>query len=555
MAPPATDATRSNPVTPSATFDVLVLGGGLGGLSTALRLADAGLSLAVLRKKPSADSSSAWAQGGIAAAMDGDDTPAQHAADTLVAGAGLCRPATVDFVTSQAPAAIRWLQSQGVAFTPPDHDEPGELHLTREGGHSRRRIVHAADATGRAVIAGLEARVAEHRGIQLLDDRIGIDLITTWKQRIPGPNRCVGVYALNRTSGRVETIAARAIVLATGGASKIYLYTTNPDTSTGDGIAMAWRAGCRVANMEFVQFHPTCLFHPLAKSELISEAVRGEGGLLRLPDGRRFMDAHDSRAELAPRDIVARAIDAEMKRGGFDCVYLDISHKPAAEILHHFPNIALRLKTFGIDMTRDPIPVVPAAHYSCGGIVTDLTAATDLASLYAVGECTWTGLHGANRLASNSLLECVVFGAAACARIVSELALAPPPLNSLIAWDESRVTDTDEQVIVSHNWEELRRFMWDYVGIVRTNKRLARARHRVDLLHEEITEFYSHFRVTNDLIELRNLALVAELTILSAQSRQESRGLHFNRDYPAALPDREARDTILIPGGAASRRL
>ncbi len=557
MALPATDARRAKPVTTSATFDVLVLGGGLGGLSTALRLADAGLSVGVLRKKPSAESSSAWAQGGIAAAMDGDDTPAQHAADTLVAGAGLCRPATVDFVTGQAPAAIRWLQSQGVAFTlpaPDNSDGPGELHLTREGGHSRRRIVHAEDATGRAVIAGLEARVAEHNGIQLLDDRIGIDLITTWKQRIPGPNRCVGVYALNRTSGRVETIAARSIVLATGGASKIYLYTTNPDTSTGDGIAMAWRAGCRVANMEFVQFHPTCLFHPLAKSELISEAVRGEGGLLRLPDGRRFMDAHDSRAELAPRDIVARAIDAEMKRGGFDCVYLDISHRPAAEILHHFPNIAQRLKTFGIDMTRDPIPVVPAAHYSCGGIVTDLTAATDLAGLYAVGECTWTGLHGANRLASNSLLECVVFGAAASARIVSELATAPPPLTGLVAWDESRVTDTDEQVIVSHNWEELRRFMWDYVGIVRTNKRLARARHRVDLLHEEIAEFYNHFRVTNDLIELRNLALVAELTILSAQSRQESRGLHFNRDYPSALPDREARDTILIPGGAASRR-
>ena len=540
-------------MTPSAAFDVVVLGGGLGGLSAALRLADAGQTVAVLRKKPSGESSSAWAQGGIAAAMDAGDSPAQHAADTLVAGAGLCRPATVDFVVGQAPDAIRWLQSQGVEFTTADNDQPDSIHLTREGGHSRRRIVHAADATGKAIIASLEARVAEHSRIQLLDDRIGIDLITTWKQRIAGPNRCVGVYALNRTTGRVETIAARAIVLATGGASMIYLYTTNPDTSTGDGIAMAWRAGCRVANMEFVQFHPTCLFHPLAKSVLISEAVRGEGGVLRLPDGRRFMDAHDPRAELAPRDIVARAIDAEMKRGGFDCVYLDISHKPAAEILHHFPNIAQRLKTFGIDITHDPIPVVPAAHYSCGGIVTDLTAATDLASLYAVGECAWTGLHGANRLASNSLLECVVFGAAASGRIVGELASAPPAATNLIAWDESRVTDTDEQVIVSHNWEELRRFMWDYVGIVRTNKRLARARHRVDLLHEEIAEFYSHFRVTNDLIELRNLALVAELTILSAQSRQESRGLHFNRDYPTALPDREARDTILIPGGAAGR--
>jgi L-aspartate oxidase len=541
-------------VTPSAAFDVVVLGGGLGGLSVALRLADAGLTVGVMRKKPSTESSSAWAQGGIAAAIDAEDSPAQHAADTMEAGAGLCRRSTVDFVVNQAPGAIRWLQDQGVAFTAAGPNHRGALHLTREGGHSRRRIVHAADATGQAVIAGLEARVAEHPGIQLLDDRIGIDLITSAKQRIPGPNRCVGIHALNRATGRVETIAARSIVLATGGASKIYLYTTNPDTSTGDGIAMAWRAGCRVANMEFVQFHPTCLFHPLAKSELISEAVRGEGGVLRLPDGRRFMDAHDPRAELAPRDIVARAIDAEMKRGGLDCVYLDISHKPAAEILGHFPNIAQRLRTFGIDITRDPIPVVPAAHYSCGGVVTDLNAATDLPGLYAVGECTWTGLHGANRLASNSLLECVVFGSAASKRIVAEMATAPPPATHLAPWDESRVTDPDELVIVSHNWDELRRFMWDYVGIVRTNKRLARARHRVDLLHEEIAEFYGNFRVTNDLIELRNLALVAELTILSAQSRQESRGLHCNRDYPESLPDSEARDTILIPGAAARMR-
>jgi L-aspartate oxidase len=541
-------------VTPFAAYDVLVVGGGLGGLSAALRLADAGLLVGLLRKKPSSESSSAWAQGGIAAAMDAADSPASHAADTVEAGAGLCRPATVDFVTSRAPDAIRWLQGQGVAFTLLDGKEPGTLHLTREGGHSRRRIVHADDATGRAVVSSLEARVAAHDNIRILDDRIGIDLITSSKQQLPGPNRCVGIYALNRTTGLVETIAARTVVLATGGASKIYLYTTNPDTSTGDGIAMAWRAGCRVANMEFVQFHPTCLFHPMAKSLLISEALRGEGGILCLPDGRRFMDEHDPRAELAPRDIVARAIDTEMKRGGFDCVYLDISHKPATEITRHFPNIAQRLKAFGIDITRDPIPVVPAAHYSCGGVMTDLDAATDLANLFAVGECTWTGLHGANRLASNSLLECVVFAAAASEKIVAELATAPRAATSLRPWDESRVTDPDEQVIVSHNWEELRRFMWDYVGIFRTNKRLARARHRVDLLREEIAEFYGHFRVTNDLIELRNLALVAELTILSAQSRQESRGLHCNRDYPAALPDRDARDTILIPVGAARRQ-
>jgi len=541
-------------VTPSAAFDVVVLGGGLGGLSAALRLGHAGLSVGLLRKKPSTESSSAWAQGGIAAAMDPEDSPAGHAADTLEAGAGLCRPATVEFVTRHAPDAIRWLQSQGVAFTVVDGKEPSTLHLTREGGHSRRRIVHADDATGHAVVSSLEGRVAEHDNIRILDDRIGIDLITSSKQQLPGPNRCVGVYALNRATGLVETISARAIILATGGASKIYLYTSNPDTSTGDGIAMAWRAGCRVANMEFVQFHPTCLFHPMAKSLLISEALRGEGGILCLPDGRRFMDEHDPRAELAPRDIVARAIDTEMKRGGFDCVYLDISHKPADEITRRFPNIAQRLKSFGIDITRDPIPVVPAAHYSCGGVMTDLDAATDLANLYAVGECTWTGLHGANRLASNSLLECVVFGAAASEKIAADLATAPPAATNLRPWDESRVTDPDEQVIVSHNWEELRRFMWDYVGIFRTNKRLARARHRVDLLREEIAEFYGHFRVTNDLIELRNLALVAELTILSAQSRQESRGLHCNRDYPSALPDRDARDTILIPVGAARRQ-
>lgn len=525
---------------------MLIIGAGLGGLSAALRLAEGGLSVGVLAKKPPGESSSAWAQGGIAAALDPEDSPAAHAADTLVAGAGLCKPATVDFVCNQAPAAIRWLQEQGVGFTSAE-DGPARPHLTREGGHARRRIVHAADATGAAVIESLADRARQHPGIQLLADRIGVDLITTAKMRAPGPNRCVGAYALNRSTGRVETLAARAVVLATGGASKVYLYTTNPDTSTGDGIAMAWRAGCRIANMEFVQFHPTCLYHPLAKSVLISEAVRGEGGVLRLPDGRRFMPDHDPRAELAPRDIVARAIDAEMKKGGLDCVYLDISHKPAAEITRHFPNIAHRLQGFGIDITRDPIPVVPAAHYTCGGIVTDLRGATDLPGLYAVGESTCTGLHGANRLASNSLLECVVFAAAAEASIVQELAEGQPLPHDLPPWDESRVTDPDEQVVVSHNWDELRRFMWDYVGIVRTNKRLTRARHRVDMLHDEIGEFYGHFRVTNDLIELRNLALVAELTIVSAQARQESRGLHWNRDYPWTLPDGEARDTVLTP--------
>jgi L-aspartate oxidase len=535
-------------MTPTSRFDVLVIGGGLGGLSTALRLADSGLSVGVMRKRPSAESSSAWAQGGIAAAIDPEDSPAEHAADTHTAGAGLCKAETVNLVVDKAPGAIRWLIDQGVQFTPVDDSRPKDLHLTREGGHSRRRVVHTTDATGDAVITQLAARAGAHAGIRILDDRIGIDLITTEKLRLPGRNRCVGAYALNRSTGQVEALAARAVVLATGGAAKVYLYTTNPDTSTGDGVAMAWRAGCRVANMEFVQFHPTCLFHPLAKSLLISEAVRGEGGVLRLPDGRRFMPDHDPRAELAPRDIVARAIDAEMKRGGFDCVYLDISHKPAAEIKRHFPNIHQRLLGFGIDITRDPIPVVPAAHYSCGGIVTDLDAATDLQGLFAVGECTCTGLHGANRLASNSLLECLVFAEAAHKRIVRDLADDHAAMPQIPPWDESRVTDPDEQVVVSHNWDELRRFMWDYVGIVRTNKRLARARHRVDLLRGEITEFYSNFRVTNDLIELRNLALIAELTIISAQARHESRGLHCNRDYPQALPDNEARDTVLSPG-------
>jgi len=527
-------------------FDVLIIGGGLAGLGTALRLAGSGLAVGVIRKRPLEQSCSAWAQGGIAAAVGPGDAIADHAADTMAAGAGLCKPATVELVTREAPAAIAWLRAQGVSFTLDGNGSGPALHLGREGGHGRRRIVHAADATGRAVMIALSAKVEQHPGITLLENHIAIDLITTAKTGAGGPNRCLGAYALNRSSGQVDTFGARTVVLATGGASKIYRYTSNPDTSTGDGIAMAWRAGCRVANMEFVQFHPTCLYHPHAKSLLISEAIRGEGGILTLPDGRRFMPDHDPQAELAPRDIVARAIDFEMKRGGHDCVYLDISHRPAEEILHDFPNISARLREFGIDITRDRIPVVPAAHYSCGGIVTDLDAATDLPGLYAVGECTATGLHGANRLASNSLLECVVFGAAAHERIVAEL---PPADDShLPAWDESRVSDPDELVVVAHNWDELRHFMWDYVGIVRTSKRLTRALHRVRLLHEEIAEFYSNFRVTNDLIELRNLALVAELTIISAMSRRESRGLHFNRDYPERLP--EALDTVLDPAKA-----
>ncbi len=526
--------------------DVLIIGAGLGGTALALRLADAGLNVSMLSKKSPQLSSSNWAQGGIAAAVGPDDSPALHAADTLAAGAGLCRPDTVELVTSLAPACIDWLIERGVEFTR-EKGPDGPLHLAREGGHSRRRVVHAADATGEAIMSALWPQARAHPRIRLLEGLLAIDLITARKLDPTADNRCLGVYALDREAGRVRTLTTRVAVLATGGASKIYLYTTNPDTSTGDGIAMAWRAGCRVANLEFVQFHPTCLYHPLAKSILISEALRGEGGRLLLPNGERFMPRHDERGELAPRDIVARAIDHEMKRGGFDCVYLDISHLPADELREHFPNIARRCAEFGIDITQQPIPVVPAAHYSCGGVVTGLDAATDLAGLYAVGECTWTGLHGANRLASNSLLECLVFAAQAANSIQADLADWREPGISVPGWDESRVTDPDELVVVAHNWDELRRFMWDYVGIVRTSKRLERARHRVELLQEEIAEFYGNFRVTNDLIELRNLALIAELTIRSAQARHESRGLHFIRDYPDRLPDEDATDTLMSP--------
>jgi L-aspartate oxidase len=530
-------------------FDVLVIGAGLAGLSAALRLAAGGCRVGVLAKRGFDDSSSAWAQGGIAAAIGSDDSPALHVEDTLRAGASLCHLDAVRQVAERSAECIRWLEDQGVRFT--RTEEGGALHLTREGGHSRRRVVHAADISGRAIIEALTARVRAESRIRVLEGHVAIDLVTASKLGVrSGSNRCLGAYALDRGSGRVLTHAARAVVLATGGASKTYLYTSNPDTSTGDGIAMAWRAGCRVGNLEFVQFHPTCLYHPQAKSFLISEAVRGEGGRLLLPNGRRFMPDHDPRAELASRDIVARAIDYEMKRGGFECVYLDISHKDAGDTLRLFPNIAARCREYGIDITRQPIPVVPAAHYTCGGVVTDLDGATDLRGLYAIGECSFTGLHGANRLASNSLLECAVFAAAATERIERDLPGLPEHPMALPAWDESRVTDPDELVVVAHNWDELRRFMWDYVGIVRTNKRLERARHRVELLQEEIAEFYGHFRITNDLIELRNLALVASLTIRCAQRRHESRGLHFNRDYPATRPDAEAADTILTPGAA-----
>jgi len=516
-------------------FDVLVIGSGLAGQSVALRLADKRRVLLVA-KRSLTETATQWAQGGIAAALDTPEGIASHIQDTLVAGAGLCHEKTVRFVVERGHRAIQWLIAQGVPFT---REQDGQYHLTREGGHSERRIYHSADATGAAIQETLTQKVRAHPNITIWEDHVAIDLITGARVGVP-QRGCVGAYLFDRRQQVVKTVAASHTVLATGGAGKVYLYSTNPDIATGDGIAMAWRAGCRIANMEFIQFHPTCLYHPHAKSFLISEAVRGEGGILRLPNGERFMPYHDPRAELAPRDIVARAIDFEMKRHGLDCVYLDISHKPAEWIREHFPTIYRRCLELGIDITREPIPVVPAAHYTCGGVVVDLSARTDLPHLYAVGETSCTGLHGANRLASNSLLECVVFGEAAAQDILAEPVL--PPL-SLPFWDESQVTDPDEEVVISHNWDELRRFMWDYVGIVRSDKRLRRAMHRIRILKREINEFYAHFRISNDLLELRNLVVVAELIVRSAQRRKESRGLHFSRDYPETLA--QARDTLL----------
>jgi len=531
-------------------FDVAIVGSGLAGLTVALQLADTH-RVVILSKRAMTTGASDWAQGGIAAVLDSGDSHDEHTQDTLVAGAGLCDEEATRFIVEHGREAIQWLIDRGVPFTRDEHAELG-FHLTREGGHSRRRIIHAADATGHAVVTTLADQARKHPNITILEDQFAVDLITSAKLGLPG-NRCYGLYVLDAASGEVRTITATHTVLAAGGAGKVYLYTTNPDTATGDGIAMAWRAGCRVSNMEFIQFHPTCLYHPYAKSFLISEAVRGEGGLLKLPDGTRFMPEHDDRAELAPRDVVARAIDFEMKKRGLDCVYLDITHQPEAFLKEHFPTIHARCLELGIDIAREPIPVVPAAHYTCGGVVTDTAGRTDIGSLYAVGETGCTGLHGANRLASNSLLECMVIGRAAAADIASHGKAGAPDI-TLPAWDESRVSDADEEVVVSHNWDELRRMMWNYVGIVRTDKRLERAQHRIGLLREEIAEYYANFRVTRDLLELRNLVEVASMIVDSAYSRHESRGLHFSRDYPETLP--KALPTVLQPltGRAASHR-
>ncbi len=525
--------------------DVLVIGSGGAGLALALNLPPH-LTVAVLSKGELANGSTYWAQGGVAAVLDDADNIESHVQDTLIAGAGLCNEEAVRFTISRSREAIQWLIDQGVPFTRDDGDLFGEasfaFHLTREGGHSHRRIIHAADATGSAIFNTLLERARQRSNIELLEQRVAVDLITEHKLGGTG-RRCLGAYVLNRQTDEVDTFTARFVVLATGGAAKVYLYTSNPDGTCGDGIAMAWRAGCRVGNLEFNQFHPTCLYHPQAKNFLITEAVRGEGGLLRLPNGERFMPRFDLRAELAPRDIVARAIDHEMKRLGIDCVYLDISHRPARFIREHFPTIYERCLGFGIDITREPIPVVPAAHYTCGGVVVDHNGCTDVPGLYAIGETSFTGLHGANRLASNSLLECFVYAQAAAADIARQTEIPWP--TALPTWDASQVTDSDEDIIISHNWDELRRFMWDYVGIVRTSKRLQRAQHRVRLLLAEINEFYSNYKISRDLIELRNLALVADLIIRSAMQRQESRGLHYTLDYPHLLPD--ARDTVLNP--------
>lgn len=525
-------------------YDVLILGSGIAGLSLALRLPQS-WRVALVSKRDVAEGATLYAQGGISAVLDNADSVASHVEDTLNAGADLCHREVVEEVVRRGPEVIARLIEQGVSFTRETRDDGSQgYHLTREGGHSHRRVIHAADATGREVEHTLVERVRQRANIDVFEDRVAIDLVIG--DRVGrGGHRCLGAYLLDREAGGVVALRARFTTLATGGAGKAYLYTSNPDVATGDGIAMAWRAGCRVANLEFVQFHPTCLYHPQAKSFLVTEAVRGEGGRLLLPDGSAFMYRFDARAELAPRDIVARAIDHEMKRLGVECVYLDISHQSADFIRQHFPTVHGRCMELGIDMTREPIPVVPAAHYTCGGVVADPHGRTDLPGLYAIGEVAHSGLHGANRMASNSLLEGLVFAELVAEDLLAQDAsFAVPP--TVPGWDESRVTDSDEEVVVAHNWDELRHFMWDYVGIVRTDKRLQRAQNRVALLTREIAEYYRDFRVSNDLIELRNLVLVSDLVIRSALARKESRGLHFTLDYPQMAADGPA-DTVLVP--------
>lgn len=536
-------------MTQSHDFDVLVIGSGAAGLSLALHVADHA-SVAVLSKNRLSSGSTSWAQGGIAAVLDDRDTKESHIEDTLNAGGGLCEYDVVKFVVDQGKDAINWLIENGADFTKDNEIDKkkaveGDYHLTKEGGHSFRRVIHSADATGKEVQISLEKKVKAHPNITLFENHMAVDLISNDRRNIK-TQKCIGAYILNTKKGKVEVFRAKSAVLATGGASRAYLYTSNPDGATGDGIAMAWRMGCRVANMEFNQFHPTCLYHPETRTFLLTEALRGEGAFLKLPNGDRFMDRFDERGELAPRDIVAHAIDHEMKRLGVDCLYLDISHKDDDFIIEHFPTIYKRCLKLGFDLTKEPIPIVPAAHYTCGGVMTDLKAKTDVKNLYAIGEVAHTGLHGANRMASNSLLECLVFANAAGKDILKQI--KKEKFNTKIKpWDETRVADSDEEVVVSHNWNELRHFMWDYVGIVRSTRRLQRAARRIEMLAGEIREYYSAFRITPDLLELRNLVTVSDLIVHSALQRTESRGLHHTLDFPERDPDMDGRNTVLKP--------
>ncbi len=524
--------------------DVLIIGSGAAGLSLALRLASH-QKVIVLSKGPISEGSTFYAQGGIAAVFDETDSIDSHVEDTLIAGGGIVDKHAAEFVASNARHCVQWLIDQGVLFdTHVQANGEESYHLTREGGHSHRRILHAADATGKEVETTLVSQALNHPNIQVLERSNAVDLIISDKIGLPGTRRVVGAWVWNRNKETVETCRAKSVVLATGGASKVYQYTTNPDISSGDGIAMAWRAGCRVANLEFNQFHPTALFHPQARNFLLTEALRGEGAHLKRPDGTRFMPDFDERGELAPRDVVARAIDHEMKRLGVDCMYLDISHKPAEFVRQHFPTIYEKLLGLGIDITKEPMPVVPAAHYTCGGVMVDDHGRTDVDGLYAIGEVSYTGLHGANRMASNSLLECLVYGWSAAEDITKRMPYARQAEN-LPAWDESRVENPDELVVIQHNWHELRLFMWDYVGIVRTTKRLERALRRITMLQQEIDEYYAHFRVSNNLLELRNLVQVAELIVRCAMMRKESRGLHYTLDYPEQL--KHSGPSVLSP--------
>jgi L-aspartate oxidase len=540
-----------NTVLPKSTqnsdkhYDVLVIGSGAAGLTLALSLSKNN-RVAILSKGQLREGSTWYAQGGIAAVLDENDSVASHVEDTLKAGAGLCHKDTVEFTVKRSTKAIQWLIDLGVHFT--KTEDASDYHLTQEGGHSRRRIIHSADATGKAVHTTLAESARNADNLHIFENHIALDIIRE-ADASTGRYRSVGAYVYDRNKDSVETFTSKVVVLATGGASKVYLYTSNPDGASGDGIAMAWRSGCRVANLEFNQFHPTCLYHSKAKSFLLTEALRGEGAHLKLPDGTRFMKRFHPSEELAPRDVVARAIDHEMKRLGSDCVYLDISHKSDAFIAQHFPTVKKQCEKFGIDICNEAIPVVPAAHYTCGGVMVNHQGRTDLDKLYAIGETSFTGLHGANRMASNSLLECLVYAQSAAEDIQAQIHDINEP-KTPPAWDESRVTNSDEDVIISHNWDELRRFMWDYVGIVRTRKRLERATHRIRLLQKEIHEYYSNYKVSNDLIELRNLSSVAELIIRSAMQRKESRGLHYALDYPET--SELAEDTILVPENFAA---